>query len=75
MTDNIDDLMSDLYWLDSGFHRHVNSETGAMAIFPETAKSEHDWEARALAMHENQRTIIPAPKPRENAMTRITRGD
>ena len=75
MTDNIDDLLSDLYWLGSNWHRHVNSETGAVALIPETADDVDAWEQRALAMHENQEPIRLAEKPKENAMTRIKRGD
>lgn len=75
MTDNIDDLMADLYWLDSGWHRVVNPENGNFALFPETAKSESAWEQRAIQMHENQVPIRIEPKPQENAMRRIVRGD
>ena len=63
----------------SGWHWHENSETGEVALFPETAKSEHEWEARALAMHEKQKTIRLVEKPEENALAarkgQITRGD
>ena len=75
MTDNIDDLMADLYWLGSGWHRHVNPETGAVALFPETAKDDDQWQARAIQMHAAQVPVTLAPKPLENAMRRIVRAD
>ena len=37
--------------------------------------AEDAWEARALEMHARQKTITLAPKPAENALSRIERGD
>ena len=75
MTDNIDVLLRDLSYIDSGWHRHENPKNGAVVLFPETAKNEAEWEARALLMHAEQKPVILAEKPQENAMTRIERGD
>lgn len=78
MTDSLDVLLRDLAMKDSGWHRHENPETGAVAYFPETAKSAEDFERRALAMHESQEPVTLAPKPREDHMAarkRIARGD
>ena len=75
MTDNIDVLLRDLSYIDSGWHRHENPVTGAVALFPETAKNEAEWESRALAMHAEQEAITLPPKPRENALSRIVRAD
>ena len=75
MTDNIDVLLRDLSYIDSGWHRHENPVTGAVVLFPETAKNEAEWEQRALLMHASQEIIRLQPKPLENTMTRIKRGD
>ena len=75
MTDNIDVLLRDLSYIDSGWHRHENPETGAVVLFPETAKNEAEWEQRALLMHREQVSLTLKPKPSENTMTRIERGD
>ncbi len=75
MTDNIDVLLRDLSYIDSGWHRHENPKNGAVVLFPETAKNEADWEARALLMHQEQETITLAPKAVENALSRIVRAD
>ncbi len=85
MTDNIDVLLRDLSYIDSGWHRHENPVTGAVALFPDVPRhpsgsvearaAEDEWEQRSLAMHAEQRTITLAPKPIENTMTRIERGD
>ncbi len=68
----------------AGLHR-VRNEAGEWVYFPdvpnypsgspEQRQIEDRWEAPALAMHESQRAITIEPKPRENAMTRIKRGD
>lgn len=68
----------------AGWHR-VRSETGKWTYFPDVPRfpsgskearaAEDAWEARALAMHENQKPIHIEAKPQENAMTRIERGD
>ena len=47
--DNLDTLLRDLSYIDSGWHRHENPKNGAVVLFPETAKNEADWEARAQA--------------------------
>ena len=76
MTDNIDVLLRDLSYIDSGWHRHENPETGAVALFPETAKNEAEWEARALLMHAEQTPVTLAPKPRGNTLAeRVVRAD
>ena len=79
MTDNIDVLLRDLSYIDSGWHRHENPVTGAVVLFPETAKNEAEWERRALDMHEAQETIRLEAKPEANTLVarkrQITRGD
>ena len=85
MTDNIDVLLRDLSYIDSGWHRHENPVTGAVALFPDVPRhpsgsvearaAEDAWEIRALVMHENQAPIHLAPKPPENVLSRIERGD
>ncbi len=85
MDDNIDDLMRDLHYIDSGWHRQENPITGAVGLFPSVPRhpsgsakaraAEDAWEIRALVMHENQAPIHLAPKPRENVLSRIERGD
>ena len=76
MTDNIDVLLRDLSYIDSGWHRHENPETGAVVLFPETAKNEAEWEARALEMHSAQEAITLAPKPQTNELAaRVVRSD
>ena len=55
---------------------HENAETKKVALFPETAKSEHEWEQRAIEMHGNQQTIQLEAKPIENVLrARIARAD
>ncbi len=52
--------------------------TGALALFPKTAKDVDEWEQRALAMHAQQETIRLDAKPEENTLAarkRIMRGD
>ena len=74
--DGLDALSDELAILRSDWDWHFNPETGALAcIIPKTAKSEDEWEQRALEMHSAQRTIVPSPKPRENALSRIARAD
>lgn len=46
-----------------------------IAVLPMTAKSEDQWEKRALLMHDEQKTITIEAKPVENQMARIKRGD
>jgi len=62
----------------SGWIWHENPETGALALFPETAKNEAEFEQRALDMHEAQETIRLEAKPEVNTLAerkRIIRGD
>ena len=86
MSDSLDDLMSDLAWIDSGWHRHVNPKTGDVALFPDVPRfpsgskearaAEDAWQSRALEMHASQVPVILAPKPVENALAgRVVRGD
>ncbi len=86
MTDNIDVLLRDLSYIDSGWHRHENPVTGAVALFPdmpmfpsgskEARAAEDAWEARALAMHASQTLILPEAKPLENTLAaRVVRSD
>ncbi len=74
--DNLDVLLRDLSYIDSGWHRHENPKNGAVVLFPETAKNEAEWEARALLMHASQEPVTLAPKPQTNALAeRVVRGD
>ena len=38
MTDNLDVLLRDLAMKDSGWHRHENPQTGAVAFFPDVPR-------------------------------------
>ena len=84
--DNIDDLASDLAWIDSNWERVVHSVTGAVVLIlpkvpnhppgsAEARAAEDAWEERALAMHSAQVPIHLKPKPTENALSKIERGD
>lgn len=76
--DGLAGLADRLAIMRSGWFRHVNAETGEFALFPYTAKSEAEWEQRALAMHEAQEPIRLDAKPEENTLAarkRIMRGD
>lgn len=82
MADSFEDLFESVDDVqqkeNSPWYWHENSETGALAIFPKTAKSESEWEARALLMHDQQVTIRLESKPLENQMAlrkRLARGD
>lgn len=86
MTDNIDDLLRDLAYKDSGWHRVEHPVTRAVALFPDVPRFpsgspeqralESDWEARALTMHASQEPLTIAPKPNENALAgRVVRAD
>lgn len=46
-----------------------------IAVLPMTAKSDEQWEQRAVLMHSEQKTITIEAKPVENQMARIKRGD
>jgi len=78
--DDLAALESELMWRRSGWYRHVNHESGALAVFPETARDEAAWEAKAeaeaaetVALGERTR---PEPKPLENFfVSRLRRGD
>ena len=82
--DPIDRMLSDMAWAETGWHR-VRNESGWALILPdvpnhpsgsaEARAAEDAWEARAMAMHAQQEALTLAPKPSENAMTRIERGD
>ena len=52
--DILAELQDDLYWTDSGWIKTPPNERGEFAVFPETAKSESEWEARSVAMHATQ---------------------
>ena len=73
--DGLEELYERLYRQRSGWHWIVNPETGIFALLPETAKDVSAWERRAIQMHAAQEPLTLAPKPTENAMTRIERGD
>ena len=90
MTDDndagMDALADQLAVLRSPWDRVYHSETGALAAMfprvkhhaqgsPEQLALENAWEAKAVAMMEKQRTIVPAAKPVENVLSKITRGD
>jgi hypothetical protein len=46
-----------------------------VAVLPMTAKSEEDWEARAVEMHGNQTLVEVEAKVEENELIKVTRGD
>ena len=83
--DNIDNLMRDLHYIDSGWHRQENPENGKVGLFPsvpvyaqgsaEQRQLEDEWEQRSIAMHSAQVPIHLKPKPTENALSKIERGD
>ena len=87
MDDNdLDNLMRDLHYIDSGWHRIENPENGKVGLFPsvpvhaqgsaEARAAEDAWEARALKMHSAQKTITLPSKPEDrSAFKRIQRGD
>ena len=82
--DPIGRMLSDMAGAETGWHR-VRNESGVALVLPdvpnypqgskEQRQLEDEWEQRSLAMHSAQTAITLAPKPRENAMTRIERGD
>ncbi len=78
--EGLDALACELAWRRSGWHRHVNEEPGAMAIFPETAKNGQAWEQKAalqtVEAEELERATRPEAKPLENTLARrVQRGD
>ena len=74
--DGMEGLADSLAIMRSPWDHVYHSETGALAaLLPKTAKDVDDWERRALAMHQNQRTILPPPKVSENSLSRIVRAD
>ena len=84
MIDDLDallgDLSSELFWRNCGLIRVVNPKTGAVAIFPETAKDADAWERKTVLlcadMFRQGRENAPPPKPLENMLARrVTRGD
>jgi hypothetical protein len=46
-----------------------------VAILTMTAKSDEDWEARAVEMHGNQTLVEVEAKVEENELIKVTRGD
>ena len=46
-----------------GFRRVLNEDTGEVCYFPETAKSESEWEESAIKMQAEQKIISLAPLP------------
>ena len=75
MADNIDRLMTELMRIDSGWIWQENPQTGALAIFPKTAKDVEAWESRALEMLAAQVPVMLEAKPEENTLARVVRGD
>ena len=84
--DGLDDLADKLAVLRSPWDHVYHSETGALAALfpkvphyaqgsPEQLALENEWEAKAVAMMEKQRTVVPKAKPVENVLSKITRGD
>ena len=77
-SDGLSGLVHALAIRRSGYIRHENAETGAIVFFPEMAKSEHEWEARALEMHNAQIPVVLERKAEENVLAnrvRVIRGD
>ena len=88
-TDGLDALADKLAIRRSGWHRHENSETGAVVLFPsvpvyqqgspEQRALEDAWQVKAVAQaaesERMERATRLEPKPRQNTMTRVTRGD
>ena len=83
--DSIDRMLSDMAWAETGWYR-VRNESGVALVLPDVPRfpsgskearaAEDDWEQRSLTMHAAQTPVtLPEAKPRENAMTRIERGD
>ncbi len=80
----IERTLSNIAVVKAGWHR-VRHESGWALYLPdvpnhpsgsaEARAAEDAWEIRALVMHENQAPIHLAPKPRENVLSRIERGD
>ncbi len=80
----IERTLSNIAVVKAGWHR-VRNESGWALYVPdvpnhpsgsaEARAAEDAWEIRALVMHENQAPIHLAPKPRENVLSRIERGD
>ena len=73
----------------SGWRKHVNHETGAIAMFPSVPHNipgskaaraaENEWEARCQSMHDQQVPITLEPKPEVNTLKervdQLRRGD
>ena len=85
---DLDRFENDLLWCDpdnpierttpvseADAEAHLSARVGAFAVFPKTAKSELGWERDSLAMHSRQTPVVLEPKPIENQMTRVVRGD
>ena len=74
------DLMRDLALINAGWHRTEHPETGAVGIFPNTARDEGEWERKAMAQSREaeRNSIIPEPRQGDDGLAerrRITRGD
>ena len=87
MDKDFEDLASTLAWANENnpFERTTPTPDGKFAVFPkvkrhppnspEQRKQELDWERRSLKMHSEQKPVVLEPKPIENQMTRVVRGD
>ena len=84
MIDDLDallgDISSELFWRRAGLYRVVNPKTGAVAIFPKTAKDVDAWGRKTVLlcaeMFRQGRENAPPPKPLENMLARrVARGD
>ena len=88
--DAVDRMLSNMATAEAGWHRVRGRHQGGAdepgygyAYFPqvhsqgskEARAAEDRWQEKALAMHQAQEAITLAPKPAENTMTRVTRGD
>ena len=75
--DGLAELMGALARKNGPWIWHENPETGDLAVFPKTAKSDQEWEVRALLMHSEQEMITIEDKPTQNefARQRMVRGD
>ena len=73
---NASEMIRELSLLKAGWHRQENPKTGAVAIFCMTARSEAEWEQRAIAQSQaaDRDTIILRPKAPENSFA-TRRGD
>ena len=87
MNDNLDTLLSDLHYIDSGWHRVVHTVTGAVVLIlpavpnhphgsAKACAAEDEWQQRSIEMHASQEALTLAPKPLENTLAaRVVRAD